>query len=253
MRRNYQPSAGPRLQRTALRRTMTSGAPNTTLVLDRRPTMSLHFFENQGDVFVAYARNGTTHERPIDFDAVSEIFQGGGVTSGLLPQHVLATGQRNGQHFYVMYFPARPQITMYVNNRTYTIPTPPFVVAGRATDYRFFALPRKQRPTNVYTTLALPPLPNTYNDGRACWGSSWSAQNESIPLASPETIPKVLKRLLEESIFTHEHNPGRSKHYPDNLLLLWQELHTQKATTYPIDDLKNSGYTLNDLITGRIV
>ena len=157
--------------------------------------------------------------------------------------------------FFVLYVPAQPKITVHVQRQhqwTFTIPAPPLIIAGHDTNYRMFALARKGKPTNEYTTLALPPYPNTYEDGGICWGTAWSAARETIPVASPASLPRVLKRLLSESLFTHSGARSRSKSYPDDIYGLWDKLEQTKQKVYPIEDLRTSRYTLRDLTNGTI-
>lgn len=255
MRDKRRVSVGPKVSTKRRDRPATTAMPGAELILDREADTTIHFFKAEGDVIISHTQHGILVNRPVSFDSLADIFSGGGFASGLLPPNIIATGRRNGTPFFVLYAPPQQKVKMHIAGdrlHTFTIPTPPLVIAGYGTDYRIFALARKQKPTQEHTLLALPPLPNTYENGGICWGSAWSEAGEKLPTVSPTNLQRALKRLLSESVFTHSGTGSRSKSYPDNIYGLWAKLERERVTTYPIEDLRASKYSLRDLTSGTI-
>lgn len=255
MRAKRSTALGPRPYKKPQARPATTALPNTNLAIDREADVVIHFFKSEGDVIVSHKKLGMVVNRPVSYDALADLFGGGGFASGLLPPNIIATGRKNGIAFFVSYIPPQQKVCMHVQRterEQFIVPTPPLILAGWDTDYRIFAIARKQKPTNEHTQLALPPYPNTYETGGICWGSAWSEPGERLPPASAASLPHVLKRLLSESMFTHSGARSRSKSYPDDLYGLWAKLGRDKTTVYPIDDLRNSRYSLRDLTRGSI-
>ncbi len=96
-----------------------------------------------------------------------------------------------------------------------------------------------RRPEGLKDRVYKAPLANVYNDGKTCPGSHRYPAN----LAE---IPDSFFR----SFFSHGANlQDRSKKHPNDITLMWKDLHKQKE--YPLADLVYHG-TISDLMGQRV-
>jgi PRTRC genetic system protein B len=196
------------------------------------------------DVVVMTRRSGRHwRSHPVSPDAIAQTLAQLPLGSGLLPAGTLATGRVGGQMFLVTYVPAAVR-ELRTEQRAYTIPLPPLVWVGCGQDYRLFALGSAEYPGRESLTLMAAPFPNTYGDGRICWGTA-----DQRPDAAPATLTPTLEIFLT-SFFNNHIAGNKSKKHSASVLAQWAALHKRKATAYPLGDLVASSYTLGWLIGG---
>lgn len=165
-------------------------------------------------------------------------------SSGLLPQNTLAYGRHDGVAFYAVYVPAR-RATLRMASAEYDIPIPPLVWGGRGDDFRIFALGTADYPKRADVPLMSPPFPNSYPDGRICWGSS-----DPRPSAAPDTLLSVLNLFLEGSYFNLHVANNKSRQFSQSVVALWEQLRDKQARKYPLGDLVPVGLTLDHVLSG---
>jgi len=154
-------------------------------------------------------------------------------SSGLLPQDALWWKQgKEGAEVALWRSPrvwsAALQLEPFKPARRFRLPMPGLIFLcspGRAP--RVFAA--KKRPRDAHQVIYHAPLFNVFGDGRTCAGTHKFPVNIS---EIPESF--FASFFTKEAIYG-----GRSKKYPKDLLLLWEELDGQKR--YPLGDLVPAG------------
>ena len=156
------------------------------------------------------------------------------LSSGILPPDALWWKQgREGQEVALWrppkVWPVAIQLEAFKPPRRLKVPMPGLIfvcAAGRPPSV--FAV--KKKPTSIKQVIYHAPLFNVFRDGKTCPGT--------------HHYPPDIKEIPESfftSFFTREAiYGGRSNKYPDNLLLLWEELDGRKA--YPLKDLVPWGH-----------
>lgn len=169
----------------------------------------------------------------------------GGSTAEVLPENVLAKGERlivwwsppcRRQMFYEN---AQRKATR-LNGRTF--PQPPLVWRVHNGDLKIRALVENKRP-NASTTLAVAPFWNLSDDGRVCTGSMRRPDG-----ATAASIPEW-ERGFYESAFTHA-NVGRLTRHPGGFEALWSEL-ADKREPFPAATLIKLPQTLAQFVRGE--
>ena len=212
-----------------------------TVVLGQHPLAQLTIYPD----LVLLTRDDGTGWRsyPITPAALAQTFSSAPNVFGILPPHTLGCGTLNGIRFYAVYVPPR-QVTLTTPLRTYTIPLPPLVWAGRGREYRVYALAEEGQPTNE-VPLYQAPFPNTYRNGAICWGEVKELQE-----ATPATLLPMLDLFLTGSQFNHHVANDKSIRRPGSILALYDDLATEQAERYPLDDLLPTGNSLVWLLSG---
>ncbi|MFA5079935.1 MAG: hypothetical protein WC541_10690 [Dehalococcoidia bacterium] len=97
-----------------------------------------------------------------------------------------------------------------------------------------------KRPAGPKEKIYKSPVANVYDDGRSCGGSHRYSEN----------VGQIPGEFFK-SFFTRDATlDGRSKRYPDDITLMWKELHKKKAQEYPLNDLVYHGIAA-DLMSTR--
>ena len=224
-----------------IRRSITPRPRRPDVIVRGEPLAEITIYP---DVTVLTRRIGATwRSYPVSADALAQTLARVPTTSGLLPPNTLAVGQIGGKPMLVCYLPAHVA-TLHTPQRAYTIPLPPLLWAGCGQDYRIFALNTTDAPT-VALPLCAAPLPNTYQNGGICWGTS-----DPRPDAAPTSMSTTAQTFFTSFFNAHVAN-GKSRKHPTSVLALWAALHRKKAAPYPLDDLVAvEGRTLGWLIGG---
>lgn len=153
------------------------------------------------------------------------------LNSGFIPPDVVWIHKRNTTLTIASYRP--PQITgIWLEGVDYAlhVPLPGLLLIHNTNNRASSLFAVASPPTNGDTPLFAAPLPNTGTDyGLVCWGSV------SIPDASNDLAP-VWSTLLG-SAFVNHGVANKSQKHPGDIRDLLVELHEQKATEYPHDDL----------------
>lgn len=168
--------------------------------------------------------------------------------TGLLPQNILFYRQAGQQIHLGLYLPPAVQI-LHVDGQkqtAYQIPVPPLVFTGQNKTYRLYALARPGWP-EPETPLYRAPFPNVYNQLTRYERSGICHGSAEFPVAAPETI-RPAAQLFFESRFNHDLAQGKSKKYPQSVLLLWQEIVDSKLDAYPVNDLVPADLKMEDLL-----
>lgn len=185
-------------------------------------------------------------QHPVSPAAVADVLVNVPVSSGLLPEGVLAYGRAAGEPFYVQYVAARSW-ALRTPDRTYTIPLPALIWAARGNDYRVWAVAEARADVTPSTRLLRAPLPNTYSHGSICWGSV-----EERPAVNASALGRVLKLFLEESLFNSHLASDKSRRYPVSVIARWEALARRRAPSYPLRDLLESGTQFGEVLSGAI-
>jgi len=181
---------------------------------------------------------------PVSPDALAQVFSNAPNVFGILPQNTLGCGTISGVRYYAVYVPPQ-RVTIRTPGREYTIPLPPLVWAGQGKDYRVYALAEADYPTKE-VALYQAPFPNTYKDGRICWGDVRELKD-----ASPNTLMPMLGLFLEGSLFNSHVANDKSIRRPGSILALYDDLVAEQADTYPLDDLLPVGNSIVWLLSGQ--
>jgi PRTRC genetic system protein B len=187
--------------------------------------------------------HGGWRSYPVDAAALAQVLARVPSSSGLLPEGVLGTGVSHGQPFVVQYIAAGRR-RVQLPGEILTIPLPPLVWAWRGSDYRVFALDVARRPQRADLALCVAPLPNTYEDGRICWGD---VERATLARLAPD---QVLKLYLEESVFNLHLAGGKSQRFTQSVIAQWRQLVADRAKKYPLADLVPAGRDLAWLLRG---
>ncbi len=182
---------------------------------------------------------------------LAEAFTSQSLTTGLLPPGTLGMGHLAGHPFVVLRIPPQAPQPLVVarsmgsyETTTYHLPLPPLVFAGWRDVYTIFALATTDWP-EAATPLSRAPLLNVYGDYTLCWGSG-----ERPPAAHPSTMLRSWEIYLRGSHFSQHEYTNRSRRYPEHLVEQYRALEAAGATTYPLDDLVPSPWTLDVLLSG---
>lgn len=222
------------------RRIVRRPSPNVVVTDTRKPLGQILFYEE----LVLYTRfdGARIRQYPIAPDAIAQTLGQIPHSSGLLTPNTLATGVIHGVPFFVQYI-APHERTLHMPDRSYSFCLPPLVLAGRGKDYFIWALGEESFP-QADQALFNPPFPNTYEDGRICWGTS-----DPRPDASPTGLARTFTIFAESHFNLHVAN-AKSTAFPVSIVALWRQLDEAKAEHYPLDDLQATRYTLSWLIAG---
>lgn len=192
----------------------------------------LDFFRSRVVMYVIEGGVITTKivsPRDVALAFLSEVHLG----SGLLPHGALWWEQGRDGAAVALWRPPRVwpvalQTEAFQPPRRLRVPMPGLIFIcqpGRAPS----VYAAKSRPRNLRATIYRAPLFNVFDDGRTCPGTH----------QYPEDVTRI-----PESFFTSFFTPtadtfNRSKKYPKDLLLLWEELDGKQR--YPLSDLVPMG------------
>jgi len=170
---------------------------------------------------------------------------GGGITTEVLPESVLAKGDR----LIVWWTPEQRRQMFYENAEGKmadlnggVFPQPPLVWKVENGELSIRALYANERPQGT-TTLAVAPLWNVSDDGRVCTGTM--RRPDSATVAS---IP-AWERGFYESAFTHA-NVGRLTRHQGGFEGLWESL-KGKRRRFPGETLIQLPETLEQFARGE--
>jgi hypothetical protein len=126
------------------------------------------------------------------------------------------------------------------------IPLPGLVFAGAGLHYYLWAVKAKEFSPVLPAYHA--PLPNIYPDGRICWGSN------QVEAVTAQNVVATWKLFITSPFNTHLVQ-GKSKQYPENILLQLAKLGITWRKTYPTSDLlplknggERQGWTIDRLV-----
>jgi PRTRC genetic system protein B len=212
-----------------------------TVVIGQQPLAQVTIYDD----LVLLTRDDGSGWRsyPVSPDALAQVFSNAPNVFGILPENTLGCGTINGVRFYAVYVPPQ-RVTLKTTQRDYDLPLPPLVWAGWGRDYRIFALAEAGYPTRE-VALYHAPFPNTYKDGRICWGEITTLQD-----ATPATLMPTLGLFLEGSLFNNHVANDKSIRRPGSILALYDDLVAEQADGYPLDDLLPVGASLVWLLSG---
>ena len=168
----------------------------------------------------------------------------GGSPAEVLPEHVLAKGDR----MIVWWTPACRRQMFYQNSELKAVelngcifPQPPLVWRVDGGDLKIRALLENKRPA-AETKLAVAPFWNISDDGRVCLGSM-----RHPDIATVFSIPDW-ERGFYESAFTHA-NVGRLTRHEGGFEGLWSSL--DKRRLFPVETLIQLPQTLAEFVRGE--
>ncbi|MCI0580180.1 MAG: prokaryotic E2 ligase family D protein [Chloroflexi bacterium] len=214
---------------------MNQQAPHT-------PRLRLDFY--QTDVLMSrWEEDGRVTTYPVAIHDVVSACARVELGSGLLPPGVLFWKQQAGQLALGLHVPARRWRVQCdapggQGVKSYHVPMPPLVFAGRGMSYHVFAV--KKRPEREGDRLYHAPCPNVQGYGAICPG------NTPFPVCSPQSIQTALRLFMEGSLFDAHLSGGKCRRYPDDVRRLWLELEGKKS--FPLAELVATGRTLRELL-----
>jgi PRTRC genetic system protein B len=168
----------------------------------------------------------------------------GGSTADVLPEHVLAKGDR-----MIVWWTPRCRRQMFYGNSEgkaaglsgRTFPQPPLVWRVDGGDLKIRALMDNKRP-GAATKLAVAPFWNLSDDGRVCVGTMRHPDTASVKSISE------WERGFYESAFTHA-NIGRLTRHAGGFEGLWSGLDKRKL--FPVETLIQLPQTLAQFVRGE--
>lgn len=178
-------------------------------------------------------------------EALQRAFHLEALDSNWLPPGLIRHGSTTVGEWAVLFIPPG-QHRLHLPGRTRTLPLPGFVMVGLNKDYRLWAVTTPQfEPT---ARAYLPPLPNVYESGAICWGTT------SPPDATPQSIPQAWHLFITSSFTNHL---VLSKSRAHNLNVIDQLTRLGRRKTYPLDDLLSApvptrNSSIADLIEGFV-
>jgi PRTRC genetic system protein B len=169
---------------------------------------------------------------------------GGSSTAEILPENVLAKGDRMIVWWTAacrrqMFYENSEQKATGLNGRTF--PQPPLVWRVDGDDLKIRALAENRRPAAA-TTLAVAPFWNLSDDGRVCTGTM------RRPDSARAVSIQEWERAFYESSFTHA-NAGRLTRHTGGFEGLWSDL-AGKRTPFPVKTLIQLSQTLAQFVRG---
>jgi PRTRC genetic system protein B len=170
---------------------------------------------------------------------------GGDATAEILPENVLAKGDR----MIAWWTPVRRWQMFYENSEGKAadlngliFPQPPLVWKVSNGELSIRALGVNKRPQGT-TTLAVAPFWNLSDDGRVCTGTMRMPDGASV------TAIPAWEQGFYESAFTHA-NVGRLTRHEGGFEALWGGL-AGKRTRFPLDTLIGLPQTLAQFVRGE--
>ncbi len=171
---------------------------------------------------------------------VRQAFSNAPIDTGWLPRGVSrwGTGSR-GQWMVRWHEPAPYKLQLAARKAAIVVPMPALVYFGIGNAYYLWAM--KGVTFNPALRLFHAPLANINSSGLICFGQN----------AHPDVAKGGFEQTWQtfwQAPFNNDHANKKSKSEPENINPKLQELSRRKATTYPADDLVESGWTLNQAI-----
>ena len=170
---------------------------------------------------------------------------GGGVAAEVLPENVLAKGDRlivwwTPEQRRQMFYESAEGKAVDLNGQVF--PQPPLVWKVENGELTIRALCANKRP-QATTTLAVAPLWNLSDDGRVCTGTMRRPDSATVA-----AIPDW-ERGFYESAFTHA-NVGRLTRHQGGFEGLWESL-KGKRRRFPSETLIQLPETLDQFVRGE--
>lgn len=215
------------------------------MILDRQPNIQVSIYGSQ--VYLTKRSGAGFVTYPVDASEIVSAFSKLPTTTGILPPNTIATGLRMGKPFYAVVMPAREYLLKVLapdGVQARTVALPPMLWCGWTNQYRVFGL-LTDSPTRTYEPLMRAPMPNTYDDGKICWGDV-----TKLPSASADAMRSVWSLLLEGSNFSLHVTQNKSKRFPTNIVSMWECL--TPGAPYPIADLMPTGLSLAAVTDGSL-
>jgi PRTRC genetic system protein B len=168
----------------------------------------------------------------------------GGSTAEVLPENVLAKGDRMIAWWTAacrrqMFYGNSEQKAVGLNGRTF--PQPPLIWRVDNGDLKIRALTENKRPS-AGTPVAVAPFWNLSDDGRVCTGTMRRPDSAAV-----SSIPNW-ERGFYESAFTHA-NVGRLTRHEGGFDGLWNGL-ADKRKPFPLETLIRLPQTLAQFVSG---
>ncbi len=173
---------------------------------------------------------------PISPKVLSQTLSQVPMTAGPLLPNTLGAGWIQGRPWYCLYIPPHTRtLRTLVRDveREYTFALPPLVWWGWTNQLKIWAVPTTPSAGTfpaLDTHLCVAPFPNCNPSGAICWGT---AQTPDITTAA-DLLPAF--EVFFRSYFNDHLAGGKSKAYPVNILLRWNDL--EPGAAYPMDDLE---------------
>jgi PRTRC genetic system protein B len=198
---------------------------------------SIEIYTGYAEVAVAGANGRLFKVVPIE--ALASAFTDVTWGTGVLPERTLFCEYQGGKYWLAVYIPPG-MTTLQAVRRSYHVPMPGLVFAGKERSYRLFAVKGGEWPTER-TSLYRAPLTNV-GSGNICMG------NAKPPTCEPGTIWEAWA-VFREALFTGHNVMDQCTSF-DNVMDLWAALEKDKATEFPEQELVYAGLTLGMLAEG---
>lgn len=189
------------------------------------PRARLDLYE-EAVILTRYESEERRTSYPVAVDDLVAAFSRVPLSSGLLPANCLFWARENGRTHIAIYVPGR-RWRLRTAKRSFHVPLPPLVFAGAGEQYRVFAV--KRRPKETPFDLFHCPTPNVHPNGAICQG------NAPFPACASNTVEQALSLFLEGSLFNGDLAANKSRSYPEDVRLLWQQL--EGARRFPVGEL----------------
>jgi len=168
--------------------------------------------------------------------------------TGLLSPNTIYVGQEGVNKVVVEHRPRKKTgIFLEGSDEAIVIPLPDMILFRRSSDkghphYRIFAA--KGRPDSLDAALWHVPLPNVYSDGRICWGSVKTLQNQDT---STTSLDADWRTFLGTPFGNHSVS-GKSKSQPQDIRKRYIDMEKRKSRVYAKSDLMPTRHTIQSVI-----
>jgi len=208
-------------------------------ILPEWASAAIYFVKDAGEyIFAARKENQTISKflRPAD---VAAAFLHQENDTGWIGPHIIRIGNSaRGPWFIYRRGAGKVSIRFDGDEGEYRIPIPPTVLVAVESSYYIFAT-KDDKPLQDETEIFHAPFPNTYDNGRICWGSNRPPKNES-----PDAGNKAWN-LFFGSPFNEHLDAGHHASKTVKLLDLLKSLNGHKL--FPAKMLVPHGYPLRTM------
>jgi PRTRC genetic system protein B len=171
------------------------------------------------------------------------------IDSGWLSPETVRWGTCNrGDYVVNFYPPARRRLLIDESDKgrgvsSLTVPLPGLVFAGLNQSWYVWAVRARRFAPDLKSFHV--PLPNVGGTAEICFGEN------QYPEVSKHSVQAAWQLFISSPFNSHD-TDGKSRLYPDNVLLQLSSLHERKAARYPLKDLVGRNCTIDDEVSRLI-
>lgn len=198
---------------------------------------AVYFVKDASEYIFAARKDGQTVSKFLRPSDVSAAFVHQENDTGWIDQNIVRIGNSTRGAWFI-YRRGAEKVSIHFDGdrRNYIVPIPPTILVGVGNRYYIFSTKDDGKPLHDETKIFHAPFPNTYEDGRICWGSNHLPKDES-----PDAGPKAWD-LFFASPFNNHLDTGHHASKKIGLLELLKQL--DGRNTFPSKMLVPHGYPL---------